>query len=1168
MYKFRKSRTARVVATVVGLTAGMFMMFGVATSAHAALSSAQIDSIISLLESFGADAATVSNVRATLNGQPTSGGSTSGGSTTTACNFTRSLTMESEGADVVCLQDYLTSTGHFTFSGGSTGYFGSVTRTAVAAWQAANGVSPAVGYFGPVSQAKYSEVAGTSTGNTGNNGGGTTTPAPGTGLTVSAGSHPANTLAPASAARVPFTRVNFTAGNDGAVTVTGVTVKRTGIAADSSFSGVVLLDSNGTQLGVAKTLNSDHQATLSEPFTVPAGQTRTMTIAANMSGSVNNGEVASFDVVSVNTSATVSGALPIRGASHTINSTLSIGAVTVQRGNLDPGSSQTKEVGTTGYTFSSVRVTAGSAEKVWLHSIRWNQTGSAAASDLSNVMTYVDGVAYPATVSSDGKYYTSTFGSGILIDKGFSKDISVKGDITDGSNRTVDFDIAKRADLAVSGELYGYGLMPPYGSDSSGTDDSAFHTTEDPWYDASQVTVSAGTLTVSADNTVAPAQNIAINLADQVIGGYSVDVRGESVSVAQIVFNVMATGNEVSDLTNVTLVDQNGAVLAGPVDGADTTDPAGTLTFTDTVTFPVGVTRMTLKGKLGTDFANNDSVQASTTPSTQWTTVTGQTTGNSLTAAPASAITSASMTVKAGALAISQSSQPTARTVIAGAQDFEFARYVFDATSSGEDLRVTSFPAKLSYSTNVATYLTGCQLWDGSTAVTTGSNIVNPASSHSTGEDITFTFDGTGITVPKGTAKTLSLTCDVSTSATSGSFTFGNDDNASSYSAASGVSSGTTITETWSTSSGQAMTSATGGSYTVSADTSILYTIAQAGTTGVTLAALRFEAGTAEDVQIKQLALALGNTASNSPTDLVDQKVTLWHDGVKVGEANFVGTNADNATTTLSTPVTVEAGEFETITIKGDLAGQNANSASGAFGAFLEVNYDGDNNGLNGNYGTGVASGTTISPSSSDTDTNGLRVFRSVPTVEDVTTSTTLAAGSDLYKIKITAGTGRDIGLRRLQFDVATTGATTTGFQLFGPSGAVNSSAAEAAGVTGSQVVSIAFDNTNVDRRIPAGGSKTFALRASSISGLSAANTETLNVNLRADSAYPSLAENMGTVSTVEAGSVDNFVWTPFSTTTPTQTAAMNSNLDWTNGYGVPGYPSVGQDFAVRVFSH
>ena len=77
----------------------------------------------------------------------------------TACTFTRSLTIGTKGADVICLQNYLTGTGHFNYSGGSTGYFGSITRAAVAAWQAANGVAPAVGYFGPISQARYTVIA-------------------------------------------------------------------------------------------------------------------------------------------------------------------------------------------------------------------------------------------------------------------------------------------------------------------------------------------------------------------------------------------------------------------------------------------------------------------------------------------------------------------------------------------------------------------------------------------------------------------------------------------------------------------------------------------------------------------------------------------------------------------------------------------------------------------------------------------------------------------------------------------------------------------------------------------------------------------------------------------------------------------------------------------------
>ena len=81
------------------------------------------------------------------------------GTTTTApaagtYTFTRSLTIGAQGADVTALQTHLISKG-FAIPAGATGYFGAQSASAVAAWQTANMISPAAGYFGPVSQAKY-----------------------------------------------------------------------------------------------------------------------------------------------------------------------------------------------------------------------------------------------------------------------------------------------------------------------------------------------------------------------------------------------------------------------------------------------------------------------------------------------------------------------------------------------------------------------------------------------------------------------------------------------------------------------------------------------------------------------------------------------------------------------------------------------------------------------------------------------------------------------------------------------------------------------------------------------------------------------------------------------------------------------------------------------------
>jgi len=96
-----------------------------------------------------------------------------GGSAGGSCYaYTRNLTIGSQGADVTALQDYLTGTGHFTFSGGSTGYFGPITQSAVSAWQAANGVSPTAGYFGPLSMAMYNSVCTPGSGSGGDTGSG------------------------------------------------------------------------------------------------------------------------------------------------------------------------------------------------------------------------------------------------------------------------------------------------------------------------------------------------------------------------------------------------------------------------------------------------------------------------------------------------------------------------------------------------------------------------------------------------------------------------------------------------------------------------------------------------------------------------------------------------------------------------------------------------------------------------------------------------------------------------------------------------------------------------------------------------------------------------------------------------------------------------------------
>jgi len=70
----------------------------------------------------------------------------------------RDLEMGSSGGDVSALQARLSQgsgpAAQALAAAGMTGYFGPLTKAALAEWQASNGISPAAGYFGPLTRAK------------------------------------------------------------------------------------------------------------------------------------------------------------------------------------------------------------------------------------------------------------------------------------------------------------------------------------------------------------------------------------------------------------------------------------------------------------------------------------------------------------------------------------------------------------------------------------------------------------------------------------------------------------------------------------------------------------------------------------------------------------------------------------------------------------------------------------------------------------------------------------------------------------------------------------------------------------------------------------------------------------------------------------------------------
>ena len=1203
---------------------------------------AQIQSLLALISSLQAQ---VSGM-----GSPSSSGATQ-------CTFTKDLTMGSTGSDVMCLQKYLNSAGHMVASSGAgspgmeSEYFGSRSQAAVSKWQAANGVSPAAGYFGSKSRAMYNSLivmlppptpiptptkpqcsdgmdndADTKidypadTDCTDANDTTEAAVAVGTGVTIGTASQPAATLAVENSIHLPFTAFTLTASADGDVLVDSLTVERTGLANDAAFSGVVLLDSDMIPItAVAKTLNSTHQAVLSDDFTVPKGTTKTYYLAGNFIADMANyaGQVPSLSLVAVNTTAQVTGALPISGTGHTVNASLSIGSATLARGVLDPGDvGPTKEVGTTEYIFSALKATAGSAEDVYLKSIRWNQSGSAAKADLAKVIVNADGIDYTPTVSDDGKYYKAVFaGNGVLIKKGESKEVYIKADIASGSGRTIDFDLYRYDDMVFVGKTNGYKFKASSATTetTADNDDDVEFQDADPRFDADQVEIGSGSLRVEKSNKI-NATNIANGEDNVAIGAFLFDVDGEGVTFNSWVMTLATTdsdsGGGKAVLDNITVYDENGNAVGGPTDPT-IAGTAHTVTITDSISVPVGEHVYTIRGNLDNGWANNDTIKVSFQPSNKITNAKGDTTGNTITPTPAAVVTANTQTIKAGTLTVSVDQSLGSQSYVEGGQDVELGRYVLDATASGEDLRVTVIKIRAQISTGDVNNYQALQLFDGTKALNTGSNVHTPvATGANTNATLSFNLDSPGLIVPKGTTKILSLKGDLTTDHAlndTARFNFVGLDNGDW--GTSGVGTAADVTETYSSSTAALITIKTGGGFTVaSAPSQPTEKWVAAGATGVTLNVLRFTS-TTEEFALTDLRLQIDVTGSSSASDI--SKVYLYDGDVLVQSKtpSFV-----NGVEDFTFPQS-GAGSFiipkdssNEMTIKVDLA-TIGTSLPGKAGQLVGVDFDGATSSKN--KALGKESGGSVHTSTADDNANGKGVvyFRSVPTLERVALpATALTSGNHvLYKFKITADPAYDVAVRKFMFSVATTGVsvfntnlpnftlwnTTDNRRVAAATGSVAAMLTYIGNYNTSNqvIVRIYADNTDLPSGqctstslcwdiVPAGQSRTYELRGDVITD---GTGDSVSTKLLGDDARSPRLDLIGTdaKTMMKFGQIDNdtrsaalgipyqgqhanvassssFVWSDFSSDATT-THSINT-ADWMNGFKLPGLLSTGLD--------
>ena len=158
-----------------GIVLASFLLFLGTPAIAASLTQAQINSIISLLQSFGANSSVINNVRVSLSGgmpiisEGGNNGSNPIQPTLTCARFSHNLYLgqsdKETGNEVSKLQKFLKDLGHFTYPT-ITGYYGPATEQAVQKFQVSQGVvssgfyeTTGYGVVGPKTQEKIVSIS-------------------------------------------------------------------------------------------------------------------------------------------------------------------------------------------------------------------------------------------------------------------------------------------------------------------------------------------------------------------------------------------------------------------------------------------------------------------------------------------------------------------------------------------------------------------------------------------------------------------------------------------------------------------------------------------------------------------------------------------------------------------------------------------------------------------------------------------------------------------------------------------------------------------------------------------------------------------------------------------------------------------------------------------------
>lgn len=1111
--------TTKAIAKVAAVATGLGMMasmLSLAPIAHAAsLTTAQVQSILSLLSSFGADSATIANVNAALTGAPSTGGSTGGSSTGGSCSFTRDLTLASSGSDVMSLQQGLIAHG-YAIPAGATGYFGAQTQAAVIAWQKAAGVSPAAGYFGPKSRAAFC-------------GGSTTGPGPitsGSGLMIALSpTSPNGTVLVQGQGIGDLGDFVFTNPSSAPINVTGLSFKRIGASNDASLTNVYLY-SGVTRLTDSAGVSAS-AFSFSDPvalFTVQAGGTYTVSVRSDILSSAQ-GQQIGVSLVSASSSGTLNSgtSFPINSGYQTVSAATM--ATVNYAANPTPASAVTISP-SNDYPVWQDTISV-STNPVKLSSLKFTNLGSIDSQYLTTLRLYVDGVQVGNTVASMAGNRSVTFdlSAAPLLLSTQSHIIKVLANIgAGGASRTVQFSVQRSSDGMFVDSQLGQPVTPTYNS----TTFSAATTQTITLNSANSSGVSV------SRNPSSPSQAIAAGASSVNFASFDMLASGENVKVSDLYVYASSTtsGGATAGAGGL----NNGKIMVNGVQVGSTKD-LGQLTA-NKVDFALGSSLVLPAGQVttvsiyadaqdqnGTNLPNNSSVVVSLANNSSNAQGTSSLTS---TGVPNSAdVSGNSITVSSSSLSATKATGYGNQTILAGANNAKLGSFTL---SSGSTEGVMVNTIVLTSVQSLSSTVTNLTLKDSATGTVLGSAITTPSTTNS----FAVTLD-----VPVSSTKTIDVYGNVLSSANAGTIqlTVGT----------ATTGSGDSTNNSTSVAATAALQTITLGNGTLSVTTGAGDPVSNnilAGASSVMVGEFNFAAANSA-YTVNNLAILVPNGAATSVTNVsvsykdqggtshtVSQALTTSA-SMAYATATFTGlgmyvpmNDSANLDVWVGTP-TIASGATSGAAVRATL---DRGNTTGIFSATDSA----------GNVSTSVTSASSANVASNGT----FYVRKSIPTFAMLSTGVTVpSTGTPIYKFSVTADPAGAIEWSKLVFNIATTSATVTSLYLTDDASGNNllDNTTTSASTTGTTITVDLTKNATQAKyaQVAAGGTKTYDLYGT-VAGFTTGSTVTI-----------SLASDSSTVANGIASASGNTSWSDRSANSHTI-----STSDWTNGYLLKNFTS------------